>query len=243
MPVTPVSTTPVRAAVTVPGDVDLEFMARSTGGAPANVVVLYSVMDGAAVRIAEGASHTETIGTRRTVVRHNVGFGWTENPTPGLFRVQAMVTENGMPQFEQVWTIKVRSTATKQVMQAMETLDTDEGFTPLPDDVATILEEVAARKTAARKRSARKAAAKKGAAKRAGAKKTTAKKKSTAKKAGAKKSAVKKSGVKKSAAKKGGAKKSATKRTTAKRGAGAKKSGARKSASKKSATRKRASRR
>ena len=95
MPVLATGSKSVRDAVTVPGNADLEFSARSTGDAPADVVVLYSILDGAAVRIADGASRTETVGTRSTPIRQNVSFGWTENPTPGAFRVQAVVLENG----------------------------------------------------------------------------------------------------------------------------------------------------
>lgn len=201
MPVTAVSSKPVRAAVTVPGHADLEFTARGTG-AGAQLVVVYSVMDGAAVRITEGATQGARVGRRATAVRHQLGFGWTENPTPAVFRVKGTIMEDGVPQTEVVWKVKVKSTATKAVMRAMETLDTGEGFIPLPDDVETILEEVAARaparKPATRKRAAAKtkAPARKKAAparKVAGARKTGARKTVARKTAGrvAKKAAPK----------------------------------------------------
>ena len=213
MPVIAAGSKPVRAAVTVPGSADLEFSARSTGGAPADVVVLYTIMDAAAVRISDGASRTETVGTRATPIRQNVSFGWTENPTPGSFRVQAIVMVDGQRQFEEVWTLQVQSTATRDVMAAMNSLGAEAtagGYTPLPDEASTIFEEVEARNVASKKRASRK--------------RTAAKKKAPAKKAAAKKGATKKSGARKTTAKK-----AATKKSTAKKAAGKRKSAPKKS--------------
>lgn len=228
MPVIAAGSKPVRAAVTVPGSADLEFSARSTGGAPADVVVLYTVMDGAAVRIADGASRTETVGTRATPISQNLTFGWTDNPTPGVFRVQAIVMVDGERQFEETWTLQVRSTATRDVMAAMNSLGeeaTAEGFTPLPDEASTIFEEVEARNVAAKKKAA---------GKRAAAKKQAPAKKSAAKKGAAKKSATKTSAAKKSSA---GKKSAAKRKTTATKAAPKKKTTAKKSSARKKSAR------
>src|SRR4051794_7911958 len=66
-----------------------------TGTRKLDVVVLYSVMDGAAVRISSGASHMRTIGPRSTVVRQTLGFDRTDGATPGAFRLKAVVMEDG----------------------------------------------------------------------------------------------------------------------------------------------------
>lgn len=202
MPVTAVSSKPVRAAVTVPGHADLEFTARGTG-AGAQLVVVYSVMDGAAVRITEGATQGARVGRRATAVRHTLGFGWTENPTPAVFRVKGTIMEDGAAQTEVVWKVKVKSTATKAVMRAMETLDTGDGFIPLPEDVETILEEVAARAPARKPVTRKRAAAKKKAPARKKA--APARKVAGARKTGARKTAgrVAKKAAPKRAAKKG----------------------------------------
>ena len=189
-------------------------------------------MDGAAIRIASGASQLRTIGPRDTVVRQRLGFERTNDPTPGAFRVKAVVIEVGKPMGECTWNVQVTSTATKQVMKALKNVAPDAPYVEIPDD-----DEVAALAERADRNASRTRAAKK----KAGAKKTTAKK------GAAKKSAAKKSAGKKTAAKKGAAKKSAGKKTTAKKAgartaatkkAGAKKAGARKTATKRPAAKK-----
>lgn len=220
-----VTPTPMRDVVTVPGTAELEF---TVGGMPGNrkldIVVLYTVMDGAAVRIASGASQMRTIGPRPTVVRQRLGFERTDGPTPGAFRVKAAVIEDGKPLAEGTWSLQVQSSATQQVMKAMAKVAPDAPYVPLPDD-----DEIAALAERADRAASRKRAAKKSAGKQAAGKKTTAKK------AAGKKAAGKKTAAKKSATTKAGAKKSATKKAGAKKGA-AKKAGARKTTAKKAAT-------
>jgi hypothetical protein len=264
MPVATVTPTPVRSPVTVPGTAELEFTTGGTKGRKLDVVVLYSVMDNAAVRITQGASHMRTIGPRSGVVRQTLGFGWTENPTPAAFRVKATVMEDGKAWGECTWSLQVQSGAAQQVMTAMETVKLDAPYTPLPDEEEM---EALTAKAERRKARAKKAGAKKGGAKKTGAKKAATKKAATkkaatkkaatkkagAKKAGArktvaKKSAAKKGGVKKAAAKKGATRKTATRKTAtkkaaAKRGAGAKRAGAKRAGAKKTATKKRSTRR
>ena len=226
MPAT-VTTTPTREPVTVPGTAELEFTAGGTGNRKLDVVVIYTVLDNAAVRIASGASHMRTIGPRETVVRQRLGFERTDGPTPGAFRVKVVVMEDGKPWAEGTWNLQVRSAATEQVMKAMANVAPDAPYVPLPDDdeIAALAER--ADRSASRKRAAKKkAGAKKGAAKRAGAKKAAGKK------TAAKKGAAKKAAGKKSATKKGAAKKSAGRKTTAKK-AGARRAGAKKAATKK----------
>ena len=241
MPVTAVDPKDVSSAVTVPGYADLEFSARSSGGRSTDAVVLYAVMDGAAVRISEGASQLVGVGPRGTRIRHTLGFERTENPTPGAFRVRAQVLEDGKPQFEQHWMFQVQSTTGAKATKALSALDIDAPFVELPDDdemtaLAAKADRSAARRRAAKKGAAKKSAAKKGGAtKKAGAKKAAGRKSPT-KKSPTKKGATKKGAAKKGATKKAAAKKSPAKKSTAKRGA-AKKAGAKKSATKKSSAR------
>lgn len=256
MPVATVTPTPVRSPVTVPGTAELEFTAGGTKGRKVDVVVLYSVMDNAAVRITQGASHMRTIGPRSVVVRQALGFGWTDNPTPAAFRVKATVMEDGKAQAECIWNLQVQSQAAQQVMTAMETVKLDAPYTPLPDEeeMEALTAKAERRRARAKKVTAKKAGAKKTAGKKAATKKTTGTKttgtKTTAKKAGAKKSAAKKGGAKKAATKKTATKRTATRKaagkttatrkTAAKRGAGAKRAGAKRAGAKKGATAKRA---
>lgn len=226
MPVTAVRLQPVSKAVPVPGSATLTFTARSTGAEDASVVVLYSVMDGAAVRISGGGQASPTIGGSSTTVSQRVDFDRTENPTPLAFRVRAVVTENGVEQFERIWPIRVDSTAMAEaILESGGTLEPEGQGAPR-----------AKRKSAAKKSTARKGGAKKAAGKKAAAKRKSAGKKSTAKKAGAKKSTAKKAGAKKAGARKAATKKSA-KRATKK--AATKKSAAKKSAGKRSAAKRR----
>ena len=223
--------TPVRSGVTIPGTTELEFTAEGTGNRKLDVVVLYTVMDNAAVRITSGGQMMRTIGPRSTVVRQNVGFGWTENPTPAAFRVKAVVMEDGKAWAECIWNIQVQSEAAKQVISAMETMKLDAPYTPLPDE-----DELATLSAAAERRASRKKAAKKAA-------KTTTKKAATKTKAAAKKKApAKKSSATK---KKAAAKKSSTKKAPAKKAATKKKAAAKKrpAAKKRAAARKQSSRR
>lgn len=228
-----VTPTPMRDVVTVPGTAELEF---TVGGMPGNrkldIVVLYTVMDGAAVRIASGASQMRTIGPRPTVVRQRLGFERTDGPTPGAFRVKAAVIEDGKPLAEGTWSLQVQSSATQQVMKAMAKVAPDAPYVPLPDDdeIAALAERAdraASRKRAAKKSAGKQAAGKKTTAKKAAGKKTAAKKSATTK-AGAKKSATKKAGAKKGAAKKAGARKTTAKKAATKRPAAKKKSAAKK---------------
>lgn len=234
-----VTPTPMRDAVTVPGTAELEFTTGGTGNRKLDVVVLFTVMDGAAVRIASGASQMRTIGPRDTVVRQRLGFERTDGPTPGAFRVKAVVIEDGKPWAEGSWNLQVRSAATEQVMKAMAKVAPDAPYVPLPDDdeIAVLAERAdrsASRKKAAKKAATKKASTKKSAGKKTGAKKAAGKKtaaktgatrKSAAKKAGAKKAGgARKTTAKKAAAKRAGAKKSATtKRPAAKKKSAAKK--------------------
>lgn len=233
-----VTPTPMRDVVTVPGTAELEF---TVGGMPGNrkldIVVLYTVMDGAAVRIASGASQMRTIGPRPTVVRQRLGFERTDGPTPGAFRVKAAVIEDGKPLAEGTWSLQVQSSATQQVMKAMAKVAPDAPYVPLPDDdeIAALAERAdraasrkrAAKKSAGKQAAGRKTTAKKAAGKKAAGKKTAAKKSATTK-AGAKKSATKKAGAKKGAAKKAGARKTTAKKAATKRPAAKKKSAAKK---------------
>lgn len=233
MPVTAVRLQPVSKAVPVPGSATLTFTARSTGAEDASVVVLYSVMDGAAVRISGGGQASPTIGGSSTTVSQRVDFDRTENPTPLAFRVRAVVTENGVEQFERIWPIRVDSTAMAEAIL-------ESGGTLEPEGQGArkraAKRKSAAKKSTARKGGAKKAAGKKAAGKKAAAKRKSAGKKSTAKKAGAKKSTAKKAGAKKAGARKAATKKSA-KRATKK--AATKKSAAKKSAGKRSAAKRR----
>ena len=224
-----VTPTPMRDAVTVPGTAELEFTTRGTGNRKLDVVVLFSVMDGAAVRIASGASQMRTVGPRDTVVRQRLGFERTDGPTPGAFRVKAVVIEDGKPWAEGSWSLQVRSAATEQVMKAMAKVAPDAPYVPLPDDdeIAVLAER--ADRSASRRKAAKKAAGKKATAKKAGAKKVAGSK-TAAKKGAAKKGVTKKAGAKKGAAKKsGGARKTTAKKAaTKKRPAAKKKSAAKK---------------
>ena len=244
--------TPLSTAVTVPGTADLEFTVGGTGKGKLDVVVLYTVMDNAGVRITQGASHMRTIGPKTGPIRQTLGFDWGDKPVPGAFRVKATVMEDGKPWAECIWNIKVQSTHAEQVISAMETLPLDAPYTPLPDDAELAALTAKAERRATRKQAAKKAATKqkaaatKGATKKAAAKKAPAKKAATKRKAAAtkKKSTAKKTTAKKTTAKKGAAKKAASKKSVAKRGAGAKKAGARKAATKKKvAAKKKSSRR
>ena len=231
MPVTAVRLQPVSKAVPVPGSATLTFTARSTGAEDASVVVLYSVMDGAAVRISGGGQASPTIGGSSTTVSQRVDFDRTENPTPLAFRVRAVVTENGVEQFERIWPIRVDSTAMAEaILESGGTLE------PEGQGAPRAKRKSAAKKSTARKGGAKKASGKKAAGKKAAAKRKSAGKKSTAKKAGAKKSTAKKAGAKKAGARKAATKKSA-KRATKK--AATKKSAAKKSAGKRSAAKRR----
>ena len=230
MPIKVVRTKPVSNAVPVPGSTTLEFTAASTGGEDVNAVVLYSVMDGAAVRISGGGQAAPTIGASNTRVAQLVDFDRTENPTPMSFRVRAAVTENGVEQAEQVWTIRVDSTAMAEaILESGGTLE-PEGTTgrkratkrKSASKKGATKKKAAGRKGAAKKTTAKKAAAKKSATKKKSVTKKSATKKSTARKSAAKKSATRKSSAKKSSAKKSSAQKSsgrggATKRAAAKR--------------------------
>lgn len=229
--------TPARETVTVPGTAELEFTAGSTGSQKLDVVVLYTVMDNAAIRIASGASQMRTIGPRNTVVRQRLGFERTNEPTPGAFRVKAVVIEDGKPWAECTWNLQVTSSATQQVMKAMANVAPDAPYVPLPDDdeISALAER--ADRNASRKRAAKKRAAKKGAAKTAGAKKTAGKK-VAATKGAAKKSAGKKAAGRKTAAKKGATRKAAVKKAGARKST-AKKAGAKRAGAKKAATTKR----
>ena len=214
MPVTAVRLQPVSKAVPVPGSTTLTFTARSTGGEDASVVVLYSVMDGAAVRISGGGQAAPTIGASSTTVSQRVDFDRTENPTPLAFRVRAVVTENGVEQFERIWPIRVESTAMAEAIL-------ESGGTLEPEGPAG-RKRASKKKAASKKSTARKTGAKRAAGKKSAGKKTAAKK-AAAKKAGARKSATKKSAAKratkKSAAKKSTARTSAVKKSSAKRSA------------------------
>ena len=228
MPAT-VTPTPTRETVTVPGTAELEFTTGATGNRKLDVVVLYTVMDGAAIRIASGASQMRTIGPRATVVRQRLGFERTNEPTPGAFRVKAVVIEDGKPWAECTWNVQVTSSATQQVMKAMANVAPDAPYVEIPDDdEIAALADRADRNTSRRRAAKKKAGAKTGAAKKAGAKKAAGKKAAT-KKTAAKKTTAKKSAGKKTTAKKAGAKKSATKKAaTKKRPAAKKKSAAKK---------------
>ena len=221
MPAT-VTPTPTRETVTVPGTAELEFTTGATGNRKLDVVVLYTVMDGAAIRIASGASQMRTIGPRATVVRQRLGFERTNEPTPGAFRVKAVVIEDGKPWAECTWNVQVTSSATQQVMKAMANVAPDAPYVEIPDDdEIAALADRADRNTSRRRAAKKKAGAKTGAAKQAGAKKSAGKK-----------AAAKKTTAKKSAAKKGAAKKSAGRGTAR----GAAKTGARGAAKKSSRT-------
>jgi len=216
MPVTAVRLQPVTKAVPVPGSATLTFTARSTGAEDASVVVLYSVMDGAAVRISGGGQASPTIGGSSTTVSQRVDFDRTENPTPLAFRVRAVVTENGVEQFERIWPIRVDSTAMAEaILESGGRLEPEgqSGRKRATKRKPAAKKKASARKTTARKTGAKKAAGKKTAAKKAGTRKSTAKK--TAAKKSARKSPVQRavvSGAKKSAARRGGAlKRAATK--------------------------------
>jgi hypothetical protein len=221
--------TPVRDAVTVPGTTELEFTAGGTGNRKLDVVVLYSVLDNAAVRITQGASHMRTIGPRSAVVKQALGFGWTDNPTPAAFRVKATVMEDGKAWAECTWNLQVQSGATQQVLSAMETMKLDAPFTPLPDEDEMATLTAKAERRASRKKAAKKAARKsKVAAKKAPAKKAATKKKATGKKTTAKKSVAKKAATRKAATKRGaGAKRTGVKKATTKKRPAAKKKSAR----------------
>ena len=222
MPVTAVRLQPVTKAVPVPGSATLTFTARSTGAEDASVVVLYSVMDGAAVRISGGGQASPTIGGSSTTVSQRVDFDRTENPTPLAFRVRAVVTEDGVEQFERIWPIRVDSTAMAEaILESGGTLEPEgqSGRKRATKRKPAAKKKASAKKTTARKTGAKKAAGKKTAAKKAGTRKSVTKK-TAAKKGAAKKSARKSpvqravvSGAKKSAARRGGAlKRAVTKR-------------------------------
>ena len=222
MPVKAVRITPVSKAVPVPGSTTLSFSATRTGGDDAPVVVLYSVMDGAEVRITGGGQASPAIGASSTTVAQRVDFDRTENPTPMAFRVRAVVSENGVEQFERIWPIRVDSTALAEAMLETGQVPGEEPRAPEP-------RRRGATKTKTKTKSASK--------KRAG---TAGKKAATAKKSATKKSATKKGAAKKSAAKKGAAKKGATKKGAGRKTA-ARKGGAKRSVAKRGATAKRAS--
>src|SRR5690349_7946783 len=93
MPAT-LTPTPVSGGVTVPGTAELEFTIGGTGNRKLDVVVLYTVMDHAAIRITSGASSLRTIGGRNLTVRQSVGLDRTDGPTPGAFRVKAVLMED-----------------------------------------------------------------------------------------------------------------------------------------------------
>ena len=202
MPVTAVRLQSVTKAVPVPGSATLTFTARSTGGEDASVVVLYSVMDGAAVRISGGGQASPTIGGSSTTVSQRVDFDRTENPMPLAFRVRAVVTEDGVEQFERIWPIRVDSTAMAEAI--LESGGTLEPEGQAGRKRATKRKPGAKKKASAKKATARKTAAKTGAKKAAG-------KKTAAKKGGTRKSVTKKTAAKRGAAKRGAAKKSARK--------------------------------
>ena len=200
MPVKAVRITPVSKAVPVPGSTTLSFSASRSGSEEAPVVVLYSVMDGAEVRITGGGQASPTIGTSSTTVAQRVDFDRTENPTPMAFRVRAVVTENGVEQFERIWPIRVDSTALAEAMlESGQSLEA-EGSTGRKRATKTRRKSAAKKKASATKRAG-------------GAKRSAAKKKSTAKKSTAKKSTARKSAAKKGAAKKGAAKRSTAKKS------------------------------
>jgi hypothetical protein len=216
MPVTAVRLQPVTKAVPVPGSATLTFTARSTGAEDASVVVLYSVMDGAAVRISGGGQASPTIGGSSTTVSQRVDFDRTENPTPLAFRVRAVVTEDGVEQFERIWPIRVDSTAMAEaILESGGTLEPEgqSGRKRATKRKPAAKKKASAKKATARKTGAKKAAGKKTAAKKAGTRKSAAKK--GAAKKSARKSPVQRavvSGAKKSAARRGGAlKRTATK--------------------------------
>src|SRR5690349_2431068 len=124
--------TPFSGPVTVPGTAELEFSAAGIGQRRLDVVVIYAVMDNAAVRITQGASHMRAIGPNTATVRQTLGFAGTDKPTPGAFRVKATVTEDGKPWVECIWNLKVHSGATEQVMKAMADVAPDAPYVPLP---------------------------------------------------------------------------------------------------------------
>ena len=238
MPVT-LTPTPVGGNVTVPGTTELEFAVHGLGSRKLDVVVLYTVMDNAAIRISSGASSMRTIGGRNLTVRQSIGLDRTDGPTPGAFRVKAALLEDGKPLAECTWNLQVHNTAVEQAQKALANVAPDAPYVPLPDDdeIAALADR--ADRSAARKKAAKKAATKKAPAKKAGAKKSAAKK-TTAKKSAAKKSAAKKSAAKKGATKKAAAKKAPAKKAATKKKAVAKK---RPAAKKKTAAKKKSARR